>query len=140
MTWYADLSPYEYSAGSVPAGTEALNIGWLEAPHEFPHGTVPPEFVEALGTLCRDDRREVMRGWQNCTFEPGRDPFDPPPSIQVGDRTVQLGNGEVRVTTPDGRWLIAPTLVHHYVTAHSYRPPEEFIEAVTARRAAPADA
>ncbi|MGH3310044.1 MAG: hypothetical protein ACRDP3_05595, partial [Streptomyces sp.] len=68
----------------------------------------------------------------------GRDPFGGPPRILVGGESVTLGNAEVRVISRHGRWLIAPTLVHHYVNEHSYLPPEEFIEAVTARRAAPA--
>ncbi|WP_258037354.1 hypothetical protein [Streptomyces sp. SM14] len=37
----------------------------------------------------------------------------------------------------NGDWLNAPDLVHHYVTAHRYLPPLEFIDAVTAYRVAP---
>jgi hypothetical protein len=32
----------------------------------------------------------------------------------------------------DGRVYAAPSLVHHYVIAHGYRPPDEFIAAVLA--------
>jgi hypothetical protein len=31
-----------------------------------------------------------------------------------------------------GKVYAAPTLVHHYVVAHDYRPPDEFIAAVLA--------
>lgn len=41
-----------------------------------------------------------------------------------------LGSAEIRVGLPGGRWYAAPNLVYHYVTAHNYRPPDEFIEAV----------
>src|SRR5437879_7346546 len=41
-----------------------------------------------------------------------------------------LGNGEVRVTEPSGiRWT-APTMIYHYVVAHGYRPPRDFVEGV----------
>jgi hypothetical protein len=31
-------------------------------------------------------------------------------------------------------WLIAPTLIIHYVLQHEYPPPPEFFEAVVAER------
>jgi hypothetical protein len=45
-----------------------------------------------------------------------------------------LGDAEIRVVGKDGTWLIAPTLVLHYVTEHAYRPPAEFIDAVSRGR------
>ncbi|MGW3563375.1 DUF7919 family protein [Streptomyces sp. NPDC000941] len=136
MTHYADLSPYAYTTGSVPEGVEAVSVGWLEPGEAFPRGAVPEEFVQALALLCRDDRHMVMRGWHHCGLPhpPGEDEY--PAVIHVGQDRVSLGSAEVRVVGRDGRWLIAPNLVHHYITAHSYLPPEEFIEAVMARRTA----
>ncbi|MEU5647107.1 hypothetical protein [Streptomyces milbemycinicus] len=134
MTHYADLSPYAYPAGSVPEGIEAVNVGWLEPGEEFPRGTVPEEFVRSLALLCRDDPQMQMRGWHRCALPhlDGKDEY--PMVIQVGEDRISLGSAEVRVVGRDGRWLIAPNLVHHYVTAHSYLPPEEFIDAITAHR------
>ncbi|MEU9796008.1 hypothetical protein AB0E27_36455 [Streptomyces sparsogenes] len=136
MTHYADLSPYAYTTGSVPEGIEAVSVGWLERGEDFPQGAAPEEFLQALALLCRDDRHVVMRGWHGCTLSHQGGRIDYPVVIQVGQDRVSLGSAEVRVVGRDGRWLIAPNLVHHYVTAHSYLPPEEFIEAVTARRTA----
>ncbi|MDT3397158.1 hypothetical protein RKE29_10960, partial [Streptomyces sp. B1866] len=48
LTRYEELSPYEYSVGSVPEGVEAVNIGWLEEGDDFPRGEVPEEFVQSL--------------------------------------------------------------------------------------------
>jgi hypothetical protein len=39
------------------------------------------------------------------------------------------GSGEIRVPG-DRKVYAAPILIHHYVEAHGYKPPEEFIEAV----------
>jgi hypothetical protein len=51
-----------------------------------------------------------------------------------GGESLAVGDAEVRVIATDGTLLVAPTLVLHYVTAHRYRPPDEFVEAVTNRR------
>lgn len=78
-----------------------------------------------------------MRGRHRCTL-PHADGTGPyPVRIQVGGTEISLGSAEVRVMTTDGRWLVAPNLVHHYIEVHSYLPPEDFIEAVQAHRVAP---
>src|SRR5262249_16942156 len=40
------------------------------------------------------------------------------------------GSGEIHVAGPGGLVFAAPALVWHYVTAHDYLPPEQFIQAV----------
>jgi hypothetical protein len=55
--------------------------------------------------------------------------------MQLDGREIALGNGEVRVRALDDRWYTAPTLVAHYVAAHSYMPPAPFVEAVLRRAA-----
>jgi hypothetical protein len=134
MTRYADLSRYAYMPDSVPDGVVAVNVGWLEAGDTFPEGEVPREFVTSLGVLCRDDRQMVTRGWKGCGFDHTDGEIAYPVTAQVGADEVVLGSAEVRVAAEDGTWLIAPNLVLHYVTVHGYRPPQPFIEAVTARR------
>lgn len=42
------------------------------------------------------------------------------------------GNGEVRIPGEPGVAYAAPFLITHYVTDHSYRPPQVFIDAVLA--------
>ncbi|MFJ5988878.1 hypothetical protein [Lentzea sp. NPDC092896] len=45
MTYYQDLSPYEY----FESDEKMLNVGWLDADHDFPRGPVAPEaFVAAV--------------------------------------------------------------------------------------------
>jgi hypothetical protein len=43
-----------------------------------------------------------------------------------------LSSTEIRVVGRDGRVYAAPGLVCHYVAAHGYQPPQEFVEAVMA--------
>jgi len=55
----------------------------------------------------------------------------------LGDASLPVGDAELRVVAEDGSWPVAPTLVLHYVTAHGYRAPPEFIDAVLRSRFAP---
>lgn len=135
MTYYPDLSPYEYFTESVPSGVTARNVGWLDAGHDYTRGPSPDLFLEGLGELVRNSRQMQTRGWHRCLLPHNNDEAEYPISVKIADMEVSLGGAEIRVVAESGDWLIAPDLVYHYVTQHCYRPPEAFIEAVTARRA-----
>ena len=135
--YFPDLTPYEYcvEAGDAPA----LNVGWLDAAHEFAKGTPPPGFVDRLRRISRS-RVNQMRGFEVCPFcpelrsllEPGgwseqqRDLYDA--CFEDG----RFSSAEIRVTGQDGRTYACPVMVLHHVEAHGYLPPEEFVEAVMA--------
>ncbi|MFR9727016.1 hypothetical protein ACL02R_27200 [Streptomyces sp. MS19] len=138
MTHFADLTPYTYLPGTVPPGVTALNVGWLAAPHDHPTGEPPAGFTERLGLLCRDERRAQTRGMHACDRPHADGTPGFPVNAAIAGASVLLGTAEVRVVTPDGVWLCAPTMVHHYVTHHAYLPPPAFTEAVLAGRVAPA--
>jgi hypothetical protein len=54
-----------------------------------------------------------------------------PGRIHILDPAARtMGNGEIRVTSAAGITYVAPVLVLHYVVAHGYLPPQEFIDAV----------
>jgi hypothetical protein len=42
----------------------------------------------------------------------------------------RLSSAEIRVTGLDGRTYASPIMVLHHVEAHSYLPPQDFVEAV----------
>ena len=111
MTYFPDFSAYTYTPNDK---TGALNIGWLDASQPFQSGTTRSEFHAGLALLCS---RPILlhRGRHECQF-----------------CRNAWGNGQVRVVGADGRLYAAPTLVHHYVVEHHYKPPEEFILAVIA--------
>ena len=118
LSSFADLSPYAYHCPEQePAGT--VNIGWLDPFHAFPRGPTSEAFRAKLGRICtlKHLRVNQTRGFHRCPF--CRGPNRPG------------GSYEVRVTGRE-RVYAAPVLVHHYVTAHDYRPPDEFVEAVLA--------
>lgn len=137
MTWYADLSEYEYFPETVPADHRGLNVGWLDPGHDFPTGDAPEDFVEELGTLCAGHYYGQARGFHGCAFPHENGDVDQSLSgltVTINGEQIALGSAEVRVAGEDTAILIAPNLVWHYVTYHRYLPPGEFIEAVLARR------
>jgi hypothetical protein len=115
MTFFADLTPYtNHSPEKEQAGT--VNIGWLDRWHPFPIGETSDEFRAKVQVISLW-RVNQTRGFYPCTFCKGRD--------------RPAGSAEIRVVGKR-RVYAAPILVHHYVAAHWYRPPEEFIAAVLA--------
>ena len=112
MAVFEDLTPYTYWE-DLP-GT--VNIGWLDPARPFPVGPTDEVFRTKLGMLCERPVKQT-RGRYLCHLCSGEG--------RPG------GSYEIRVTG-NGRVYAAPSLVHHYVVAHDYRPPDEFVRAVLA--------
>lgn len=93
------------------------SIGWLDGEHDFPTGQVSAEFFERLTELARD-------------------PFEPFSSMGFHECEVcqfpEARNGRNMFIPGDGFIFVSPAMIVHYVAAHSYRPPDEFITAVMA--------
>ena len=123
MTYYPDLSPYEY----FESDEKMLNVGWLDADHDFPRGPVAPEFVDALLRLDEDVQNQT-RGFHWCVFCKGA--FEDVPNPYVPSGVTSMGSAEIHAVGADGVRYSAPTLVIHYVTQHEYQPPEAFVAAV----------
>ena len=124
MTYYAELSAYEY----YPGQSHGLNVGWLSADHSFPRGPVPHSFAYELKLLSEGKVENVTRGVHVCPF------CKAPADVIVGDPHYQevwemfrSGNGELHVKGNAGVVYCAPLLIVHYVAEHQYRPPEPFI-------------
>lgn len=122
MSYYPDLSEYVY--GREPASKSRLNVGWLSAGHDFETGPAPNEFKVKLFALKLEP---VALSWIYFNGDP---PWHQCEFCGNGHWCWEnKGVGEIRVTK-DGITYCAPVLVLHYVMAHNYRPPQEFIEAV----------
>ncbi|MBF9135407.1 hypothetical protein I0C86_41895 [Plantactinospora sp. S1510] len=139
MTHFDDLSAYTYfeteSIGHDWGWLEfrprydRLNIGWLDAPAGFPVGSTPEWFADALRNIAAGPLVNATRGFHACTFCP-RGPNDSPLPVEHPGGAVLRANAEIRVPWRTGAMFAAPTLVWHYVRAHSYQPPESFVDAV----------
>jgi hypothetical protein len=130
MTYFADGTAYSYLPEA--AGDGIINIGWLDAAMPFPIGEAPPAFVDRLIALGRDGVHRT-RGLHFCNLCPASESaFPEPTEVHSPDGDYPVGGAEIRVAGPAETVFAAPDMVVHYVTEHSYRPPDAFIEAVLA--------
>jgi hypothetical protein len=123
VTYFADLTPYRYL--DVKGLSGRVSVGWLDAGHEFPTGVVPEHLTLKLLRLCRTPVRQT-RGHHPCPLC-GRPSVSVP--VVVDNHTLWLGSAEIEVPA-QSKVYAAPTLIAHYITAHGYRPPDEFLDAV----------
>jgi hypothetical protein len=108
VMFFIDLSEYAYGK-SEP---NTYNIGWIEKDNPFTVGDVPEGFLVKLKPFIRLVINEYF-GVYECSFCENN-----------------LNSGEIRVFGQEGKIYAAPRMIYHYVAAHSYLPPQEFIEAV----------
>jgi hypothetical protein len=126
--FFADLTPYEY--GREEPRSNVLNVGWLSREHSFPTGGVSDAFINVLRRLVASPVN-LYRGYHICEFCPEPSEFLGPTGLRMIDPPKDtMGNGEIRVVGSNGLVYVAPALVAHYVEAHNYSPPAEFIRAV----------
>jgi hypothetical protein len=122
--YYPDLTPYAYL--QERPDENVVNIGWLDAGHEYPRGSVPDAFLARLFDLCASPVNRT-RGYHLCPFCAVKKMGLP---AALGGRKVTLGSAEIRVPASDGKAYAAPDLIFHYVRDHEYQPPDEFVDAV----------
>ncbi len=126
MAYFPDLSPYCYIRRS-PA---ALNIGWLDVNHPYTQGKVAAELVETLRTLAITQPKNRMRGFHICNLCNKPQNADGRVVIRWGGREHFLGSAEIWVKDECGTAFAAPNLIVHYIEAHGYLPPAEFLRAL----------
>jgi hypothetical protein len=132
---FPDLTPYSYyvEASDVPA----INIGWLDSAHDFAKGTPPKGFIDRLRVISCT-RIKQMRGFQICDFCSDLRSFLKPREWSDQDKAFyhscfadgRFSSAEIRVIGLNGRIYASPVMLAHYVEAHHYLPPQEFIDAV----------
>lgn len=125
---YEDLTQYSHCLKTpLPS---VRNVGWLDAAQHFTRGPVAGNFLPKLReVVCSVGALDVhvnkLRSFDVCSMcgEVGTFEFD--------GREVKLLSSELWIPGLDrDTYWVAPSLLHHYVDAHAYRPPQEFIEAM----------
>jgi hypothetical protein len=115
LTHFADLTHCDYF------GTEyshtLLAVGWLAQGKSFPIGSTEPAAYSKLKELLNDPWQPMVScGVHDCELCQ----FDPP-------------SGHVNLFVPNGAAIfVCPSLIIHYIAAHHYQPPSEFLAAVIA--------
>ena len=108
-SYYQDLTPYEYGRKD-----DSLNIGWIGNEEDFETGEVSDDFIKKLKEIESDDEhtKNTHKGFHQCEL--------------CGER---LGS-RVKKINYKGKSYSFPNKMSHYVIKHSYKPPQEFIDAV----------
>ena len=109
-------------------GIPLISVGWLEAGDLFPRGKVSKEFFDKL---CQDLTRRwkppfVMTGFHDCSLCQ----FSICTTSRFKDHVLgSRSNAELYV--PDGRQIyVTPVSIAHYIDAHDYCPPDDFVKAL----------
>ncbi|MBX9951474.1 MAG: hypothetical protein K2Y39_20055 [Candidatus Obscuribacterales bacterium] len=112
MTYYADMSS---DSMWWFTGEPLCSIGWLNPAYEYPVDTLSPGVWDVLSVRLSAARRFLChRGLHECEY--------------CWQNTC---SGALLFPSVDLQKLfIAPPMISHYIEAHSYFPPEEFVEAV----------
>jgi hypothetical protein len=126
--YYPDLTPYVYyqkfgTLVPILHDPNTLNVGWLDRTQPYPQGETSEEFQDRLFEFCQSPVM-VTRGVHQCSFCEFRG------KTARGGKELWLGHAEIRVIGKGRKIYAAPTLVYHYVVAHKYLPPDEFIQAL----------
>ena len=123
MVRHRDLEVLFATDGDSPV--RVLAVGWLGW-FTLRRGATPERFRVLLGKLCRRPPvATATLGLHPCLL--GRCKW----RWWFGSRFC-AGSCEIIVPGREGIVYHAPALIAHYVRAHRYRPPREFIEAVLA--------
>lgn len=117
-----DLSPCEYAPG-----VHAFAVGWLAEGRAYTRGEVSREHFRQLAALLVNPWEPVVTAGRHacpfCRFTGG-------PGSVVSDGCVVPVGSRVVFVPSEHRLYVAPSLILHYVDAHAYAPPAEFVAAV----------
>lgn len=126
---YKDLELCRYHSGPFDADSWCVPlyaIGWLEDPHPFLRGAAHAGLLERLRALVANARalysQYYFRGVHDCSICLAEQQISPgPPWSQ---ENIFVPGVDVVYVAPGG--------IIHYVEAHAYVPPQQFVEAVLA--------
>ncbi|HFC11757.1 MAG TPA: hypothetical protein ENJ56_02855 [Anaerolineae bacterium] len=120
----ADLDVYENCVDAERIGIVPLAVGFLQHGQLFETGAVNDKFMQKLLPFCAPDTRVFsLPRAMACPLCRQR------VEMAIGEQMVRLGSAEIRIIG-EQEIFAAPDLLPHYIEAHDYRPPIEFVEAV----------
>jgi hypothetical protein len=126
MSYFPDLSPYCFFKNQ--SGPDIVNIGWLDAYHPYRKGETDISLIEKLLRHCKASPVNRTRGLHHCPFCSSY-----PITMRVGNEDIVLGSAEIRLNGTGNVVFAAPNLICHYMAAHQYHPPDEFMAALASR-------
>jgi hypothetical protein len=131
LTYFPDLSPYEYWDLPEPDGLRVLNVGWLDAERPFPRSRPSEALLERLWRHCAIGVMQ-SRGLHTCELC-GSSASN---VVERDGARWRLGDAELRIFG-DRVVYACPQLLFHYVETHHYAPPDAFLGALETSPAPP---
>jgi hypothetical protein len=112
---YPDLGPLT----QIVEAPYVRAVGWLDASEPFPIGVVEATVLDRIRTFAKAWGASVtalgwpiFRGWHTCNL-------------------CGAARASGNFAVPQGDVLfVCPEMLAHYVADHSYRPPDEFLDAI----------
>ena len=128
MAYYQDFSKYDI----FPAWDMLVAVGWISPLHSFSTGAVASDVVSKLSELLVDPIQPrfhlFMLGRHHCLYCPETIPVAK--AEVVNGVKLSIGRNNLFVPAAGKRVFVAPSMIIHYIIAHNYCPPQEFLEAV----------
>lgn len=131
--YYKDNTEYNYC---LPVGyslSGVRNIGWLDKDVSFCKGISDTLFVDKLAEiiLFKENVRcyvvNAIRGYYRCNLC-NKDMV----TFIKNDEKIYLGMSEILIPSVKNKeYFIFPSLILHYIVAHNYKPPGNFLISVT---------
>jgi hypothetical protein len=113
LTYFADLTECDYFGAEHAHAL--LAIGWLTDDMDFPTGPTDSKVFAKLKSLLNDPWQPMVFGGihdcELCQYDPAHSHAN----LFVPNKSIIF---------------VCPELILHYIAAHHYRPPDEFITAV----------
>jgi hypothetical protein len=131
MAYFKDLSVYVYGGSETPWPLEN-NVGWLGPGHSFPTATPAEPLLDLVWKFCkvRVNRMRGIHPCHLCSVDYTRIPPCESHFFERNGEKLLLGSAEIRSFSNRGAIFAAPNLIYHYISAHHYQPPEEFLESI----------
>ncbi|MET3722614.1 hypothetical protein [Sphingomonas trueperi] len=122
--FFEDLSGYKYYTKIAVPGVRT--VGWLDEEHPFRVGEVDRSLLSKLekmmiGSNEVDIHVNKIRSVHPCNIC-GDDDF--------ARSKLKIGSTELWIPDGDGGFYASPSMIFHYISDHSYLPPDEFIKAL----------
>lgn len=128
--YYRDLSRYKNQVYVSPElFKDVYNVGWLSPEHSFPTGEVNPTLLSKIRSFL------LMRGGANILFSRGVH------NCPLCKKTIYISRVDVsdmlvgisEIWIPfNGKVYASPDMLFHFISEHSYKPPQIFEKAVLA--------
>lgn len=115
-----------------------MNIGWLSPVGQFDRFDPNEDLEGVLAALWDYCGVSVARsrGLHDCEFCDSGGCHH----VERKGEELLIGDAEVRIFAPSGVIFAAPTLIYHYVLVHRYKPPADFLHALTTQPRPPSEA